>query len=141
MAIARNLSAVVEVVEDAELQRQLVLVRSDVLSVHREGGIAVSDLQISEYLVVSAILFDDVDDVLDRILAVSKDCSARGFGVAGLNDAIRRYGEVLHGVDDVDLSERSVDQRRDIGVFSAAPSGDPIRPIVWTSAGAFGARD
>src|SRR5260370_35825895 len=43
VAVAGNFSAVVEIVEHAELQRQLVLVGRDVGSIHGERGIAVAN--------------------------------------------------------------------------------------------------
>src|SRR5258708_35317739 len=55
VAVAGNFSAVVEVVEHAELQGQFVLVRSDVGSVHGERGVAVADRQIAEDLIVGTI--------------------------------------------------------------------------------------
>ncbi len=72
MAVAGNFSAVVEIVEHAELQRQLVLVGRDVGAIHGEGRIAVAGLQIAENLVVGAVFFDDVDHVLDGILAAGE---------------------------------------------------------------------
>ena len=69
MAVAGNFSAVVEIVEHAELQRELVLVGRDVGAVHGERGIAVADFQVAENLIVGAILLDHIDHVLDRILA------------------------------------------------------------------------
>src|ERR1700734_2800412 len=69
MAVAGNFSAVVEIVEHAELQGERVLVRSDVGAVHGKGWIAVANFQIAENLVIGAVLFDYIDDVLDGILA------------------------------------------------------------------------
>src|SRR5579872_2299260 len=69
MAVARDLATVVEIVEYTKLQSQLVLIGGDVVSVHRDGRIAVACLQVPENLVVGAILFYDVNDVPDRIRA------------------------------------------------------------------------
>ena len=67
MSIARDFAAIVEIVEQAELKRQLVLVRSYIGAVHRKRWIAVACFQIAEYLIVGAILFDDVDNVMNRV--------------------------------------------------------------------------
>src|SRR4029077_68381 len=48
VAVAGNFSAVVEIVEHAELQGQLVLVGCDVGTVKRKRWVAVADLQIAE---------------------------------------------------------------------------------------------
>ena len=68
--IARHLARIEEVIEHAELQRQLVLVGSNRLAIHGQAGIAISHrlsvlLQIAKNLIVGAILLDDVDDVLE----------------------------------------------------------------------------
>src|SRR5580700_11899156 len=72
MSVAGNFSAVVEIVEHAELQRELVLVGRNVGAVEREEGVAVAHLQVTEHLIVGAVFLDDIDDVLDRILAAGK---------------------------------------------------------------------
>ncbi len=69
MAVAGNFSAIVEIIKHAELQRELVLIGRDVGAVEGDGGIAVADFQVAENLIVSAVFFDDVDDVLDGIRA------------------------------------------------------------------------
>src|ERR1700722_454283 len=68
MTVSRNFSAVIKVVEDAELQRQFVLVGRDVGAVKRQRWIAIADFQIADHLIIGAVLFYDVDNVLDRIL-------------------------------------------------------------------------
>src|SRR5271168_3875830 len=77
MSVAGNFSAVVEIVEHAELRGQLVLVGRDLGAVHGEGGVAVANPQVAENLIVGAVFFYDVDDVLDRILAASELDSPR----------------------------------------------------------------
>ena len=69
MTIAGYFSAVIKIVEHAKLSRQLMLVRSDVLAEHDEGGIAVAGSEIPEHLIISAVLLDDVNYVFDRIAA------------------------------------------------------------------------
>ena len=56
----------VEVVEQHEFARQLVMIGRDVLAEQHQRGIAVAFLHVAEHLIVGAILLDDVDDVLDR---------------------------------------------------------------------------
>src|ERR1700756_3638087 len=72
MTVTRNFSAIVKVVEHAELQRELVLVGCDVFAVHGKRGIAVADLQVSQNLVVGSIFLDDVKHVLERILSTGE---------------------------------------------------------------------
>src|SRR6185437_16150889 len=72
VAIAGDLTGVEEVVEHAELERELVLVGRDGRAVHGERGIAVADgvailNEVAEDLVVGAVFLDDVDDVLDGV--------------------------------------------------------------------------
>ena len=71
MPVARHLTRVVKVIQHAKLQRQLVLVRRNVLPIHRQARIAIPDglatlLQIAKDLIVSPVLLDDVDHMLDR---------------------------------------------------------------------------
>src|SRR5256884_4524852 len=72
MAVARDLSAVIKVVEHAKLQRQLMLVRGNVLTIESQRGIAVAHFEVAEHLVISAILFNDVDHIANRIRATSE---------------------------------------------------------------------
>ena len=72
MAIGRNISAVVKVVQDPELQGQLVFVGSNARSVHSQRGIAVARSQVAEDLVVGAVFFQNVDDVPDWIPSAGK---------------------------------------------------------------------
>src|SRR4029077_3000830 len=72
MAVSRNFSAVVKIIEHAELQRQLVLIGRDVLAEHGERRIAVADFQIAKNLIVGTVFLDDVDDMLDWILSAAK---------------------------------------------------------------------
>src|ERR1700686_1493149 len=77
MTVARNFSAVVKIIENAELKRQLVLVGRDVGAVERKGWVAVAnlsfaDIKITENLVIGSILFDHVDHMLDGILSAGE---------------------------------------------------------------------
>src|ERR1017187_9028580 len=72
MSVAGNFSAVVKVIEHAELQGEFVLVGCEVGAIHRQRRVTVTRLQITKNLIVSAILFDDVNHVLNRILPSGK---------------------------------------------------------------------
>src|SRR5439155_4488636 len=65
--IARDLAAVIEVVEHTELQSELVFVGGDVRAVHSERWVAVADFQVAEDLIIGAIFLDHVYDVADGI--------------------------------------------------------------------------
>ena len=72
MAVAGNFSAVVKVVQYTELQGELVLVGSDVGSVHHQRWIAVADFEVPENLVISAVFFKDVDYVANGVTALGE---------------------------------------------------------------------
>ena len=69
MPVAGDFAAVVEVVENAKLPRQLVLVGRDVFAVHHQRRIAVRLADVAEELVVGAVLLDHVDHVMNGIAA------------------------------------------------------------------------
>ena len=56
----------VGVVEERELPGELAVVGHHPLAEAAQLRVAVADRQVAEDLVVGAVLFDDVDDVLDR---------------------------------------------------------------------------
>src|SRR5271157_3921232 len=68
VSVAGNFTAVVEVVENAKLPRQLMLVGRDVLAVHHQRRIAVRLANVAEDLIVSTVLLDHVDHVTNGIL-------------------------------------------------------------------------
>ena len=72
MAVARDFSAIVKVVEHAKLQCQLVLVGSDVVPIKSKRRIPVAYFQVAEHLVIRAILFDDVDHMANWIRATTE---------------------------------------------------------------------
>ena len=80
VSISRNFSAVIEVIEHTELPGQLVFIGSDLFAIDGQRGIAVADAQITEDLIVSAILFKHIDYVLDW-LASSMKLELAGIGV------------------------------------------------------------
>ena len=88
VAVTGNVATIIEIIEDAELTSELVLIGRDVFAVHRQGWIAIADAEITEDLVVSAIFFNDVDDVMDLVLP------------GGEGDAV---GIAAHGVGFGDL--------------------------------------
>ena len=91
VSIAGNFAAVVEVVEDAELPRQLVLVGRDVFAVHHQRRIAVGLADVAEELVVGAVFLDDVDDVVNRIAAaLEADLAGAAFHQVAAHDLLRQ---------------------------------------------------
>ena len=73
MALRADLGIYKEAVEQSEASCQRVMVRSgeDVGEVD-EAGVSVGILQVTEHLIVGAILFDDVDDMLERRIAARR---------------------------------------------------------------------
>ncbi len=72
MAITRDIATVVEIIEHSKLFREGVLVRSDVRSVHGNGRVAIAGAEIAKNLVERAVFLDDVNHVMDFILAGSE---------------------------------------------------------------------
>ena len=76
VAVAGDFPAVVEIIKHSELQRQFVLVGSDVRTVHGERRIAVPTFrlyfQVAQNLIVGAIFFENVNHVANRIGAAMK---------------------------------------------------------------------
>ncbi|MEX1103542.1 MAG: hypothetical protein WED87_04785, partial [Dehalococcoidia bacterium] len=73
MAVGAQDAAAIEVVEERELLGQGVLVRRDFAPEEAELRLAVPLLDVAEELVVRAVFFDDVNDVLeDGALAVEE---------------------------------------------------------------------
>ena len=66
MAVGAQNAAAIGIIEQDEIANQLVLIRGDSLAKNAEGWIAFALREIAQDLVVSAIFFDDVDDVRDR---------------------------------------------------------------------------
>jgi hypothetical protein len=102
VAVDRDFAVTVEVVEEDVLLDEGMLVGSDLLAEEDEFGVAVGVRDVAEDLVVGAVLFDDVDDVLDG---------------AGLADALRDDARLLRRAG---LCEQRVVIRR-VG-------GDLLRP-------------
>ena len=65
MPINTDLAVAIQIVQCDELLGQGMLIRCDVPSEDRQTGIAIGFWKIAEYLIVSAIFFNNVDDVLD----------------------------------------------------------------------------
>ena len=72
MAVAGNFATVIKVVEHTELQSQLMFVGRDVRAIHGQRRIAGPYFQVTEHLVVRAIFFKYVNDVMDGVGAMSK---------------------------------------------------------------------
>ncbi len=72
VAVAGNFTTVVEIIQHAELQRQFVLVGRDVDSIHGQRRVAIADFhvfnfQVAEYLIVGAVLLENVDHMSNRV--------------------------------------------------------------------------
>ena len=65
MAIGAEDAGAIGVIEQDELAGQLVLVGRNALAENAEGGIAVALFHVTQHLVVSAVLLDDIHDVLE----------------------------------------------------------------------------
>src|SRR5262249_39117167 len=65
MPVDAYFAVAIEIVQDHKLLRQAVLVGSNLAPKDGQAGIPVAFGQIAEYLIVGAVLFDDVDDVLN----------------------------------------------------------------------------
>src|SRR5438445_9488242 len=111
VAVTGNLAAVVEVVEDSKLTSELVLVGRDVLAIHRQRRIAIAGAKITEDLVVRAIFFDDVNDVVNFVLAGGEanaiGITARGVGFGNL---LREGGEICRQFGERYAFERAVNE-------------------------------
>src|ERR1700737_2057793 len=86
VAVTGHVAAIIEIVEDAELTGEFVLVGSDILAVHGQRAIAVASAEIAEDLIVSTILFNNVNHVMDFVFTAGKSYPVRiaaysvGFG-------------------------------------------------------------
>ena len=65
MSIRTQNSIAVGIIEQHEVAHQLVLIRRNAFSENAERRIAVAALVIPEHLIVSAVFFDDIHDVLE----------------------------------------------------------------------------
>src|SRR5204862_4418632 len=72
VSVSRNFSAVIEVIEHTELPGQLVFIGSALFAIHGQRGIAVPDVQITEDLIVGAILFQHINYMLDWLASSMK---------------------------------------------------------------------
>src|SRR4029077_4203592 len=95
MAIARNVSAIVKVIEYAKLFCERVLVWCDVRAIHGDGGITVADAKIAEDLIVRTVFLDDVNHVTNAVFASRKRHAIR-ISSAGISfhDFFRVYSQM-----------------------------------------------
>src|SRR5262249_10592250 len=120
VAVAGDFSAIVEVVEDAELAGKFVFVGCEFFPVHSERRIAVADAEAAKYLIVGAIFLDGVDHVLDGILAAAKQQFAWGGAhQVPVLDLSRKVGEILFRFGQMDAGNGTVEESRDIRMFAA----------------------
>src|SRR5262245_47857915 len=66
MPVGAHFRIHVEVIQQHELPRESMRVGSYLLSEQAQVGISISFADISEHLVVSAVLTNNVEDILDR---------------------------------------------------------------------------
>src|SRR5579862_15122 len=143
MAVTRNFSTVVKIVEHAELQSQLVLIRSDIGAVERERGVAVPRLQVAENLIVGAIFFNYVDDMLNGILAVweLKRSGIVMQQVVSL-DGAGEFFEVAEGRRNIQPGNRATQQRGNVGMVAMSNLPRSLTHAgIWPGATTFGGSD
>ena len=93
-----------------------------VLAIHGQARIAVAHrlavlLQVAEDLVVGAVLLDDVDHVLDRILRRTRKWNLlrRRFHAVRLQHHLRPLRQILLNLRCVERGQRPIQQRADVG--------------------------
>src|SRR6266704_93688 len=121
------------------------MIGCDVPSVQRERRMAIACTKISEHLIVRAMRFDDVDDVLDRPngLAESTKCDLARRSVGKAIRALDLGGEprkVAMDVAELDMCERTVDHAADILEVLPCVAFDGLS-IVRSNAVRFGGGD
>jgi len=135
VAVTGDVAAVIEIIENAELASKLVLVRSDVLAIHGERRIAVTDSQIAEHLIVGAILLDDVDDVADFVSAAREDYP---IGIAAQRVSFRNLlgigGKICPQLSWRDARKRPMNQRGTVRV--SRPTVRRLAHGLWIRPGA-----
>src|SRR5581483_11623656 len=135
VAVTGNVATVVEIIEDAELSRQSMLVGSDVFAVHDEGRVAVGVGQVAEDLIVGAAFFDDVDDMMNLVLAGGeRDFIGVAAGGIGFEDLLRVGREMRREIRERNAGERAVSHCGIVGIIRAAVA--PIAPRGGIGAGA-----
>ncbi len=122
MPVARHLAAVVEVVEDAELPGQFMFVRRNLLAIHHQRRIAIALRNVAKDLIVSAVFLDDVDDVMNRIIAVLEaDLSRAVRQPITANDFGRKLLSVAFRLHPVHSRNGAVEQRCDVADAGLCP--------------------
>src|SRR5213082_2069523 len=66
MAIDAADSRTTRVIQQNEFAAELVLIWGDSLAEDAKPGIAIALLHIAEHLIIGAVLFDDINDVLEN---------------------------------------------------------------------------
>ncbi len=143
VAVAGNFAATVKIIEDAELPRQLVLVGRDLLAVHAKRRVGIAGPEVAKDLIVSPVLFDDVDHVLntvraglegDGISSPAHEIASQGF-VGGLRQRALGFLYAHPG-------DGAMDHRSDVGMLGArVHRGGRPRGGVGACALAFSAGD
>ena len=142
MAVAGDVAGVVEIVEDAELASEFVLVGSDLFAVHGDGGVAVGVREIAEDLIVGTVFLNDVDHVADFVFAGSEPdavgVALRSVGVGDLNGP---GAEIITQLGEGDAPEGAIGHRRIIGIPGWAAGVFCERSGIGARAAAFGGGD
>src|SRR5208282_4799453 len=108
-----------------------------------ERGITVSDFQITQHLVVGAILFDDVDHMMDRIGIPSElDLACAGMQKITVLDRAGELWQVFFNIVDFEASNRAVEQGWNVRMVAMPPLvSHVVRTVVGTGSLAFGSSD
>jgi len=136
VSVAGNFSAVVEVVEHSELQRQFVARWSDVCAVHGQRFVAVADGKVAKNLIVGAILFQNVDHVADRVGSSGKfKLAAVRVNEVVFFDLSCVSCEILVDVSETDALNGATDQCRNVRMLlSFALAFQLAQHVVWPAA-------
>src|ERR1051325_7257632 len=142
MTVHADVPVAIEIVEKDVIAGDLVMIRRHVFAVNREVRIAVAGgfpfgvFEIAHDLIVSAIFFDDVEDVLDRARLAD---FIRNDRIAFQRSAIkfirneRRISADLFGVGNHLFGGRTRDERNGAGKYfgDVIESGAALK-LAWT---------
>src|SRR5271155_1763313 len=125
MSIARDLTGVVEVIEHAKLQHQLVQIGSSLEPVHRQRRVAVARAQIAKDLIVGPVLLNDVDNMTDRVRTrLELQMRLRSLHHVARNHFRRKLRQFALRSGNINSGERSMKQRSDVSMRTLHPPRD-----------------
>ena len=142
VAVAGDIATIVEIVEDAELASESVLIGRDVFAVHDERRIAVGGGDIAEDLIVGTIFLDDVDDVMN-FLFTGGEADFVGIAAQGVHfrDLVRVGREIRRNACEWNAGERAVHHGGIVGIAGTAITGFAESAVVGAGAAALGGGD